>query len=79
MSVRQCPRCGGPLPNAHDPFCVECRGPLTGELGGMTGTIPANGSPVIETDPSGHDGGGTNPLEKFSLPARMVIVFSLVA
>jgi hypothetical protein len=33
----------------------------------------------METDPSGHYGSGTNPLEKFSLRARMVIVFSLVA
>jgi hypothetical protein len=71
----QCPHCGARLPPVRDPFCPECRGPL-GEDASQRGEV----APALAKSPPGAAPPARgNPLARFTIPARLVIVLSLFA
>jgi hypothetical protein len=76
---RECPHCGATLPTVGDAFCSECLRSLDEELSQPIDAFsshapPSSGLPLVEKNPR-----GSNPLEHFSLPARIVIVMSVIA
>ena len=72
-----CPHCGTVLPSFRDAFCPDCRGPLAEDL--SQGTEPSSSLRHAIAGLNLKSRRGRNPLENFSLPARIVIVLSVVA
>jgi hypothetical protein len=73
-----CPHCGTVLPGFQDAFCPECRGPLAEEWSQQTESCSSHDHPVAGLTLV-ENRRGRNPLGNFTLPARIVVVLSIVA
>jgi hypothetical protein len=65
-----CPHCGADLPAVRDAFCSECFQPLE-DASSRGGKARSSASPGLLRK-------GGNPLGMFSVPARVVIVLSIL-
>jgi hypothetical protein len=76
--TKKCPHCGASLPIVEDAFCFECRKALVEQRYHESDRHLSRDNPCtgLDADVQGRSSG--NPLEQFSLPARIVIVLSLV-
>src|SRR5579871_2050475 len=73
-----CPHCGTSLLPIRDAFCPECRSPLDSGPGQPEATGSSLGPQGWRLSFSPNRGRPRHPLESFTLPARLVIVLSII-
>jgi hypothetical protein len=76
--TRKCPHCGASLPIVQDAFCFECRKALDDQPGHEIEHLLFRDNSGTRLDAGVRGRSGGNPLERFSLPARIVIVLSFM-
>lgn len=78
MMENTCPHCGTSLPRLRDAFCPECLTPLDSDASQPVAIGASLDHQGRALSPNPDKVRPRHPLESFSLPARLVIVLSVI-